>query len=52
MCSKFKKNKFTNVFKLKGYRSVSVPITSSFDGTAVASALWDCETTDTATGAI
>ena len=48
-----KKNKFTNVtFKLKGYRSVSVPITSSFDGTAVASALWDCGTTDTATGAI
>tara|TARA_B100000575_G_C23131824_1_gene656656 strand:- start:2528 stop:2911 length:384 start_codon:yes stop_codon:yes gene_type:complete len=48
-----KKNKFTNVtFKLEGYRSVSVPITTSFDGTAVASALWDCGTTDTATGAI
>lgn len=48
-----KKNKFTNVmFKLEGYRTVSVPITSSFDGTAVASALWDCGTTDTATGAI
>ena len=48
-----KKNKFTNVtFKLEGYRSVNLPITSAFDGTAVASALWDCGTTDTATGAI